>query len=566
MSKLHAFRKGQIVAISALFAATFGLFGCGDDSSSDSSPSKQTATCTVSKSSTAVTVKKSNEGVNTTIVYAFNKEGKKVSETQIITMPDESNATAKASCKALDQDEEGVEVEFEDGACTITTTKGLSGTLDKTYKEQQEACDEFESGSESSEKDSKEKDGPSKTISSLTKLYSTKCEKSNANEIVAVKDESTDYICAKIDLAGVATYMWAPAVDKIDDMPKCTKKWATANPKLIYAYDTSDEKFYTCSEDEDSKWAWTALKVSEKKKDSEEKEGEVGEEEGDDEGDDEGGSEGDSEGDDEGDDEGDNSSSSSKAKSSSSAAADDKSVTFKDDVLWDPSYASRARTFFNTVSADNFLEDNEVTGDSSGWWFKYLDDADYGTSTAVGKFTDAALNLNITLNYKGWHLEGTSAEGYLAPDPYPYAGFGFSWSPNGEAESVDLSDWEGICMTYDATDYFEVAFQAEGDGGLSYYYLAAPTSSAKTVNIAFSSLIRSEYAKTTLSKAEALGHATSFQIKYTNDETEGISYYCNRLYGDTAARCNSAGISATNTINIYKIGKYGTCGGVSTTL
>jgi hypothetical protein len=121
-------------------------------------------------------------------------------------------------------------------------------------------------------------------------------------------------------------------------------------------------------------------------------------------------------------------------------------------------------------------------------------------------------------------------------------------------------------MTYDATDYFEVAFQAEGDGGLSYYYLAAPTSSAKTVNIAFSSLIRSEYAKTTLSKAEALGHATSFQIKYTNDETEGISYYCNRLYGDTAARCNSAGISATNTINIYKIGKYGTCGGVSTTL
>ena len=241
-------------------------------------------------------------------------------------------------------------------------------------------------------------------------------------------------------------------------------------------------------------------------------------------------------------------------------------MTFKDDVIWEPAYASRARTFFNTVGEDNFLEDNEVTGDSSGWWFKYLDDADYGTSTAVGKFTNAALNLNITLNYKGWHLDGTSAEGYLAPDPYPYAGFGFSWSPNGEAESVDLSEWEGICMTYDATNYFEVAFQAEGDGGLSYYYLASPSSSAKTVNIAFSALDRSIYAKTDLTKAEALKHATSFQIKYTNDETEGIAYYCNRLYGDTAARCNSASISASNTINIYKIGKYGTCGGASTTL
>ena len=566
MSKFQSFRKGQIVAISALFAATFGFFGCGDDSSSggDSNSSANAPTCTVSKSSNTVTVKESEDGVNTTTVYVF-KDGKMKSMSQVITMPEETNAAAKATCKAMDQDEEGVEVEFEDGACTITTTKGLEGTLDKTYKAMLTMCENVKENGKSSEEE--EKDEPSKTIADLTKLYTTKCAKANANEVVAVKGESNNYICAAIDLGiGELTYMWAPVVDDIDDMPKCTKKWATANPKLTYAFDKSDETIYTCTQDEESKWAWTALKVEDKKgKDGDDEDDESGDDEGDDEnGDDENEESGDDEGDEE-----DNGSSSSanKAKSSSSSAkASDKSVTFKDDVIWDPSYASRARTFFNTVGEDNFLADNEVTGDSSGWWFKYLDDADFGTSTAVGKFTDATLNLTITLNYKDWHLVGSSSEGYLAPDPYPYAGFGFSWSPNGEAESVDLSDWEGICMIYDATDYFEVAFQAEGDGGLSYYYLASPSSSTKTINIAFSSLDRSIYAKTDLTKAEALKHATSFQIKYTNDETDGIEYYCNRLYGDTAARCNSSNISASNTINIYKIGKYGTCSGVSTTL
>ena len=571
MSRSQSFRKGQIVAISALFAATLGFFGCGDDSSSggNSTPSGSTPTCTVSKSSNAVTVKMSAEGVNTTIIYAFNKDGKMTSETEITTLPDEGNAAAKAACKAMDQDEDGVEVEFEDGACTVTTTKGLEGTLDKTYKAMLATCEEFKENGGPSEKEEKEE--PSKTIANLTKLYSTKCAKSNADEIVAVKDESYNYICAKIDLGvGEATYMWAPVVDDIDDMPKCTKKWATDNPKQTYAYDQSEETIYTCSMDENSKWKWSAVKANDKKDKDGDAEGdddgddEDGEESGDDEnGDDENDGNGDDEN---GDDEGDTNSSSSsdKAKSSSSAKADDKSVTFKDDVIWDPSYGSRARTFFNTVGEDNFLEDTEKTGDSSGWWFKYLDDDNNGTSSAIGKFTTTSLDLTITLNYKGWHLEGSGTSAYLAPNPYPYAGFGFSWSPNGEAETVDLSDWEGICMIYEASDAFEVSLQAEGDGGFSWYYPASMSTSTKTINIDFASLTRSIYADENFPKTTALTKVTSLQIKYTNDESHA-DQDCDRRY-NTASECNSYGITANNTIKIYRIGKYGTCSGVNTTL
>ena len=119
-------------------------------------------------------------------------------------------------------------------------------------------------------------------------------------------------------------------------------------------------------------------------------------------------------------------------------------------------------------------------------------------------------------------------------------------------------------MVYEASDAFEVSLQAEGDGGYSWYYPASMSSSTKTVNIDFASLTRSQYATANYPRSTALTQVTSLQIKYTNDESHADQECDSRYY--TASECNSYGISASNTIKIYRIGKYGTCSGVNTTL
>ena len=255
-------------------------------------------------------------------------------------------------------------------------------------------------------------------------------------------------------------------------------------------------------------------------------------------------------------------SSSSVAVLSSSSATKEKVVTFKDGIIWEPSYQSRVRTFFNTVDEYNFLDSNSATGDSSGWWFKYLDAADGGISTAVGIFGSTALDLSITLEYINWYVAYDGSYYYNAPDPYPYAGFGFNWSTDGENESVDLSDWTGICLTYESTKSFEVAIPAVGDGDFSYYYPVTYSSSPKTIDIPFSSLTRSKYATTSFSRSSALKNATALHIKYTNDETK---VECDRTYY-SASECRSYFNSYSNSIQIYRIGKYGTCNDTGTIL
>jgi len=77
-------------------------------------------------------------------------------------------------------------------------------------------------------------------------------------------------------------------------------------------------------------------------------------------------------------------------------------------------------------------------------------------------------------------------------------------------------------------------------------------------------LTRSQYATANYPRSTALTQVTSLQIKYTNDESHADQECDSRYY--TASECNSYGISASNTIKIYRIGKYGTCSGVNTTL
>ena len=98
---------------------------------------------------------------------------------------------------------------------------------------------------------------------------------------------------------------------------------------------------------------------------------------------------------------------------------------------------------------------------------------------------------------------------------------------------------------------------------MAYYYPASSATSPKTVDIAFpTSLTRSQYAKTSLTKAEALKNVEALHFKYTNDEA---NVECDYEYY-TPSECALYVSSPTNTIKIYKIGKYGTCNSGSGTV
>ena len=537
--------------VSLACAAGLAVFGCGGDSGSGPSAA-QNDVCSVTKTTNSVTVKTSVDGASVTTVYVFDTEGNMASQTTVSdysAMGDET--TAKAVCEA-NGSVEGFTATFENGLCTVVQKVGLSGSLEDIYEAQNSACEAANEVAKSSSssiggllgKSSSSAEETTLTeVDDLDALMEIECVDNVLGNKVFVKSKEKDYICASYVSSGMSFTLWLPTIDDIKKAPTCTAELILGDDDATY-YSEKDNAVYACVLDitdpynyDDAEYVWkkygsldvsssSASVVSSSSKNSSEV------------------------------------SSSSVAVLSSSSATKEKVVTFKDGIIWEPSYQSRARTFFNTVDEYNFLDSNSATGDSSGWWFKYLDAADGGISTAVGIFGSTALDLSITLEYINWYVAYDGSYYYNAPDPYPYAGFGFNWSTDGENESVDLSDWTGICLTYESTKSFEVAIPAVGDGDFSYYYPVTYSSSPKTIDIPFSSLTRSKYATTSFSRSSALKNATALHIKYTNDETK---VECDRTYY-SASECRSYFNSYSNSIQIYRIGKYGTCNDTGTIL
>ena len=143
----------------------------------------------------------------------------------------------------------------------------------------------------------------------------------------------------------------------------------------------------------------------------------------------------------------------------------------------------------------------------------------------------------------------------MAPDPYPYGAIGFNMSPTKNA-SVNMSDWEGVCVTYSATKPLEFTLKSFLDGASSWYTLLL-SGTMKTANLKFNTTTFSQpgWAVEQMidypSFSEALSSVEAIHFKFSNDEA-GVSCPVS-----TGTFCSTG---ATNSVKIFKIGKYGTCG------
>ena len=530
MKEIVNFRKQkkQTAVLPFLCAASIGLFGCGSDSSS-SGPDVPSDVCSVTKSGNSVTVKMAANGTVTTTVYVFGADGNMVSQSTITDYSQMGDdATAKAVCEASGA-VEGFSATYEDGKCTVSQTVGLVGTLDEIYNTQNAVCDATNESAKPASSGSSE--SSSKSVKSLMELFQSSCAESNSGEMVKVTGEESDYICATIDLGvGMSTYTWAPAVSKIEGMDECSQDWAIANPQKTYAYDKSKKQIYTCSMNPESlTWEWSALGAALDIADDDEEDGDEV---------DNLGSSGST---------GTDPSEISTPESSSSSGPREKVVTFEDGIMYTSTYGDRVRTFFNTVDEYTFFDDNKETKDSSGWWFSFDDRPDGGYSMVYAASEMGAYTAEIDLEYN-WFYNGE----YMESDPYPYGAIGFNMSPSGN--SVKMSDWEGMCVTYSATKPVAFTLKSFSDGKSSWY-TKLPSGTMKTMNLAFNTTtfhqpswaIDQNLAYPTFSGA--LSSVLAIHFKYSNDEA-----------GVTCSRTSSSCVSAsTNTIKIHKLGKYGAC-------
>lgn len=523
-------QKKETAFLSLFCAASIGLFGCGSDSSS-SGPDATSDVCSVTKTGNSVTMKTTAGGATTTTVYVFGADGNMVSQSTITDYSQMGDdVTAKTVCEASGT-VEGFSATYEAGKCTVTQTVGLVGTLDEIYDTQNAVCEATnEVAKPASSSGSSE--SSSKSVKSLVELFQSPCAESNSGETVKVTGEKSDYICASIDLGmGMTTYTWAPAVSKIEDMDECSQSWAIANPQKTYAYDKSKKQIYTCSMDPESlTWKWSALGAALDIADDDEEDGDEV---------DNLGSSGSTKAD---------PSETSTPESSSSSGPKEKVVTFEDGIMYTSTYGDRVRTFFNTVDEYTFFDDNKETKDSSGWWFSFDDSADRGYSTVYTGSEMGAYTAEIDLVYD-WEYNGE----YMEAVPYPYAAIGFNMSPSGT--SVNMSDWEGMCVTYSATKKVAFTLKSFGDGRSSWY-ATLPSGTVKTVDLAFNTKTFHQPSWAIDQKISyptfngALSSVLAIHFKYSNDEA-GVSCPVS-LEGNCVT-------TSVNSIKIHKIGKYGAC-------
>ena len=532
MSKRIVNKKNTFVLASAICAAGFGLIGCGDDSNSGTGPNNaQGDVCTVGKNGNTLTVKNDVNGVVTTTIYEFGADGNMVSQSTVTDV----GAGGETACKAMNV--EGVsEASFEGGKCTVKTTAGLMpGSIDQLEQAQQMACDAANAAAKptsnssgnsgSSGKSGSSQGGDSDDICSVTKTSTTVSMKSN----IEGETYTTVYVFAGGELTSVVSTADLSALG--DDATAEAVCIASAKGDATAKYDkgkctvTEDVDFYE-SMTLDQVYEFNVEACDEMKAAANP-----------------------ANGGDEGGEGGEGSSGSSTGKSSASAGPKEKVVTFEDGIMYTASYNDRVRTFFNTVDEYTFFDDNAETKDSSGWWFSFDDSADKGSSMVFLEY-GVGVDAEIDLVYKNWSEESSGKNTYMAPHPYPYGAIGFNMSPTGG--TVDMSDWEGICVTYSATDPLELTLKSSLDGESSWY---APLLSAsmKTVNLKFSATAFGQptWSKSYPSFSQAIASVEAIHFKYSNDES-GVS-----CAFETSIYCPT---SAINSVKIFKIGKYGACG------
>jgi hypothetical protein len=372
--------------------------------------------------------------------------------------------------------------------------------------------------------------GDSASVDTYADLANESCSSANAHEIINVKSTGTYYACVQVS----SVWSWQPSVSTFSKLGDCS----SANVGAL-GYVEQDKSVYMCVQN-----SWTDVSTISTPTSS---------------------ANGASSGSDvtqssnsstTSSNSNTNTSSSGTSPTISSSAAATKVVTFVDGAIWIPSYGKRARTFFNTVDEYTFWSPNSVTKDSSGWWQKYNDDVDGGSSVTSGVFGSTYLTLNVTLNYGNWYKKTSGTSTYNAPDPYPYGGFQFDLSTASGGYS-NISGWGGVCITYTSTNPFAFAVrsaQTDLGDGIHWAYGLDAASSPTTVEISFADLSRPTYATTTVTQAAALAKATGFQIAYRNDEAQVT------CLSTVASACNSYNYSASNEIHVYKIAKAGTCG------
>ena len=126
--------------------------------------------------------------------------------------------------------------------------------------------------------------------------------------------------------------------------------------------------------------------------------------------------------------------------------------------------------------------------ETSGYWFNYSDDYEGGSS----RFTfppdvepDTYDNFfgPLVEAYGGIKASVTLDEGY----DYPYVGLGFNvWSEN--QEGVDVSEWGGLCISYQSTIPFFIELGVEDEAILTEYvkYRASVSASNLITYVDFS--------------------------------------------------------------------------------
>lgn len=526
-------------------SACFALMACGGDSSSNSGTVSNDA-CSVTSTANSVTMTVNPvNGTSTMTVSVFGTDGAMTAQTVVTTYPvSVDTMTVSSTCAAMSAvSTQGVTVSCNaaNRQYTVTTTTGLSGDLNSTLAADQAACDAMNNVAASSASASVESSGSSKsTVSDLTTLLKTACTAANAGSVVTVTSENSDYVCASYSAAGVSAYAWTPLIDDIANAGTCSMAYVTANPTKTMYFSQKDSKIYSCTMDENAEWNWvasesqTALSSAGASTESSSSGG-ISASTG---------------------------TSSSAMVVQSSSSAKEKVVTFQDGLMWEPSYKTRVRTFFNTVDEYTFFDSNESTGDSSGWWGAYDDSKDGGSSTAEMTVTDSYLLATFSLYYGSWHQEGSGTGAYYAPDPWPYTGITFSFAPS-KSDYVDISSWKGVCVTYTASTsigFLLKDFNSETYASLNYaaYQKTLPaTSTVTTVNIAFSSMTLPSYAKNTNTIAKSLTTVKGLSFTYRNDET-GVT---TRPLCTSPATCQNyyGGYDGSTTFKLYKLGKYGTC-------
>ena len=192
-----------------------------------------------------------------------------------------------------------------------------------------------------------------------------------------------------------------------------------------------------------------------------------------------------------------------------------KAVEFEEGVMWEPSYGEKARSFFGDVNEYNFY-----SGDPSGWWYTYTDEESGGASVAQMSYQATYLQAKFTNENAGL--------GWAA------AGLGFNLSSG----PVDLttSFGSGICLEY--VSGYDFDFKVVGPND-TYWYLVPASASKNIININFTNYTDYTWQEHIGTLNNFLKNASAFQFEFASRHAD---------YG------------VTNTIKIYKFGKYGSCG------